>query len=208
MGNNKNLSCSPPNRNHMANFNNVLNDCSLLNLGHNGPRLTWTNKRDSRLVMKWLDRALCNLSWKLLFEETKVVHLPRTSSNHYPILINTLPSPPYPCNRPFHLETMWFNDPSFPNVVKDAWHSHPNNTILALKEFTKRIKIWNRDVFSNIFNKKKWFLACLNGIQKAFCNNNFLFLLNLEKDLNLEYQHIFRLEEDSGLWNPKLIGLL
>ena len=114
-------------------------DCNLLKLGYNGPRLTWTNKRYSRLVMKRLDRAFCNPSWQLLFEETKVVHLPRTSSNHHPIFINTFPSPPHPCNRPFRLETLWFNDPSFPNVVKDVWHSHPDNAILALKEFTKRI---------------------------------------------------------------------
>lgn len=146
--------------------------------------------------MKRLDRALCNPSWQLLFEETKVVHFLRTSSNHNPILINTLPSPPHPCNHPFHLKTMWFNNSFFPNVVNDAWDSHPDNTILTLKEFTKRTKIWNQDVFGNIFNKKKRFLACLNDIQKALCNNSSLFLLNLKKDLNLKYQHILRLEEE------------
>ena len=120
MGNNENLSYSSPNCNYIAHFNNVLNDCNLLNLGYNDPRLMWKNKKDSRLVMKRLDRALCNPSWQLLFEETKVVHFLRTSSNHNPILINTLPSPPHPCNHPFHLKTMWFNNSFFPNVVNDA----------------------------------------------------------------------------------------
>lgn len=61
LGNYENLSYSPPNRNRMSIFNNVLNNYNLLELSYNGPRFTWTNKRDSRLVMKRLDRALCNV---------------------------------------------------------------------------------------------------------------------------------------------------
>jgi len=77
----------------MTIFNNFVNSCNLIDLSYNGPRFTWTNKRDTGLIMKRFDRLLANSHWKLLFEETNVLHLPRTSSNHHPILVNTNPLP-------------------------------------------------------------------------------------------------------------------
>ena len=80
--NNESLSCSPPNRSRISHFNDFLNNCNLLNLGYNGPRCTWSNKRDLNLVMKRLDRALCTPIWQLLFQDTTVTHLPKISSDH------------------------------------------------------------------------------------------------------------------------------
>ena len=102
----ENFSCFPPNRNRIAHFNNLLNKCNLLDLGFNGPHFTWTNKRNNRLVMKRLDRALCNPGWHLLFKETTVLHLPKTSFDHHPILINSFPSNLPHTNRPFRLEAI------------------------------------------------------------------------------------------------------
>ena len=146
--------------------------------------------------MKRLDRALCNSDWQLLFKDTNVFYLPRTSSDHHPILIDTFPSTSNRLNRPFWLETIWFSNPSFLNIIKDAWSSHPNNAILALKDFTKRVKVWNRDVFRNIFSKKRRLLARLNGIQATLCSKKSTFFLNLEKELASEYQQILSLEEE------------
>ena len=105
--------------------------------------------------MKHLDRALCNPSWHLLFEETIVLHLQKTSSDHHPILINSSPSNLLRTNRPFRLETIWFSDLLFPKIIQDSWNSHSEDAILALKDFTNKIRIWNRNVFGNIFPKKK-----------------------------------------------------
>nr|POF12047.1 hypothetical protein CFP56_54034 [Quercus suber] len=38
LGSYENLSYSPPNRNRMSMFNNLLNNCNLLDLSYNGPR--------------------------------------------------------------------------------------------------------------------------------------------------------------------------
>ena len=54
------LSSSPPNRRRMFAFNDLLNNCILLDLGYSGPKFMWTNKRDNGLIMKSLDRALSN----------------------------------------------------------------------------------------------------------------------------------------------------
>lgn len=111
------------------------------------------------MVMKCLDRVLSNPQWKLLHDETNILHLPWTSSDHHPILINTYPMAYNfgPC--PFCLETMWFNDLSFLNLIKESWNAHLNDVSLALMDFTQQVKLWNRNSFCNIFNKKKKLLA-------------------------------------------------
>ena len=102
--------------------------------------------------MKQLDQVLSNPQWKLLYDETTILHLPSTSSNHHPILIDTHPIAFHFGPRPFRLEMMWFNDPSFPNLVRDSWNAHPNDIALALTDFTQRVKSWNRNSFGNIIS--------------------------------------------------------
>ena len=179
-------------------FNNFLNNCNLIDLGYNGPRFTWTNKRDNGLVMKRLDKALANSQWKLLFNDSHVCHLPRTFSDHHPILLHTTSHTFQPLSaRPFHLETMWFSNPLFPTIVQNSWNYHPYDIISAMDDFTHHVKVWNANSFGNIFHKKKKrTLARLNGIQKALCNNYNTFLKNLKNELLNEYQQILRLEEE------------
>ncbi len=106
-------------------FKNCLDARNLLDLGFSGPQFTWTNKRPNDLVMERLDKVLCNPSWKLCFEETNVLHLPRVSSDHNPILIELNLIRQVFGRRPFRLETIWFSDPSFPKLVEDSWHFFP-----------------------------------------------------------------------------------
>lgn len=98
--------------------------------------------------------------------------------------------------RPFHLEMMWFNDPSFPNLIRESWNAHRNNIFLALTDFTQWVKSWNRNLFGNIFHKKKRLLAWLGSIQKALCSNHSDSLLSLERKLSGEYQQVLFLEEE------------
>jgi exonuclease III len=85
------FSSTPANPRRISAFHNCLDACNLLDLGFNGPRFTWTNKRDRGLVMERLDRFFCNPSWQHLFEESTVLHLPRVHSDHTPILLDTEP---------------------------------------------------------------------------------------------------------------------
>uniref|UniRef100_A0A2N9FQ21 Reverse transcriptase domain-containing protein n=1 Tax=Fagus sylvatica TaxID=28930 RepID=A0A2N9FQ21_FAGSY len=190
------FSATPASQRRMTAFKNCLDSCNLLDLGFNGPRFTWTNKRPNGLVMERLDRVLCNPSWKQCFEEANVLHLPRVSSDHNPILIDLCPPQHVFGPRPFRLETIWFSDPSFPSLVKDAWGCFPHNVNLAIKDFSNRARLWNREVFGNIFHKKKRLLARLNGIQRSLSHRPCAALLDLEKDLSYKYQNILRLEEE------------
>lgn len=94
LSHNESLSSTLPSHKCIEAFNNLLNNCNLMDLGFSGPKFMWSNKRNNGLVMKRLDRALSNPQWKVLFEDAHVCHLPRTSSDHHPILLHT---PPPPC---------------------------------------------------------------------------------------------------------------
>ena len=66
----------------------------------------------------------------------------------------------------------------------------------AISSFVKFATTWNKEVFGNIFIRKKKILARLNGAQKAMASSPLAFLIALEKDLSLEYNIILNQEED------------
>ena len=88
----------------------------------------------------------------------------------------------WPPARPFRLETMWFNDPSFPELVRSYWRCFPNNVPLAIKDFSSKATLWNHHCFGNLFHHKKRLLARLNGLQKAISLHPTEALLRLDMD--------------------------
>jgi hypothetical protein len=193
---NEKFSSSPSSQRRIVAFRNCIDNCKLLDLGFNRPRFTWTNKRHNGLVLKRLDRVLCNLSWKHAFDEGNMLHLPRVTSDHCPILINTRPITQNFGIRPFRLETIWFSDPSFPNLIRKSWENFPFDIPMAFRDFTNNVATWNRQVFGNIFHHKRRLLAQLNGIQRSLSHRPCAALRNLENDLTYQYQNILKLEEE------------
>ena len=47
----------------MRKFDSVIQHCRLVDLGSQGPKFTWCNKREERLICKKLDRFLVNDIW-------------------------------------------------------------------------------------------------------------------------------------------------
>lgn len=147
LSSNEKFSSSPSSQRRIVAFRNCIDNCKLLDLGFNGPRFTWTNKRHNGLVLKRLDRVLCNLSWKHAFDEANMLHLSRVTSDHCPILINTRPITQNFGISPFRLETIWFGDPSFPNLIRESWENFPFDIPMAFRDFTNNVTTWNRQVF-------------------------------------------------------------
>ena len=77
----------------IAMFSSTMDSCNLLDLGFNGPKFTWTNKRKRNPIYERLDRAFGNGDWLVHYPNSCVWHLPRISSDHAPILC-TLDTPP------------------------------------------------------------------------------------------------------------------
>ncbi|GLT52016.1 hypothetical protein SLA2020_253800, partial [Shorea laevis] len=89
-------------------FKTCLDYCNMIDLGFVGPKFTWSNKRPiSQLIQARLDRAFANPSWNLLYPNAMVKHLPKTHSDHCPILLPVTSSPHHFGNRPFRFQSMW-----------------------------------------------------------------------------------------------------
>ena len=71
-------------------FMENINNCNFVDLGCSGPRLTWSNGRHGLAnTLVRLDRALANPEWRIKFPDATVSNLPRSYSDHCPILVNT-----------------------------------------------------------------------------------------------------------------------
>ena len=174
---------NPINLNRALEFKECLDNCNFLDLGFAGPKYTWTNKRPvSSLILERIDRCFGNPSWRMLYPEATVTHLPRTFSDHCPVLIDLLGIKPESTNRPFRFHTMWPLHPQFPKVVEEAWAGERPLTS-AISDFTVKVKKWNFEVFGNLFTRKRRVLARLGGVQKAIACHPSEDLLRLEKAL-------------------------
>ena len=67
--------------------------------------------------------------------------------------------------------------------------------------FADKAKIWNKEVFGNIFWKKRNLSARLMGVEKALANAPSQRLINLHNSLLGELEKILNLEEE--LWGMK-----
>ncbi|XP_019198960.1 PREDICTED: uncharacterized protein LOC109192713 [Ipomoea nil] len=75
-----------------ASFKDWLSKEGLIGLGYSGPKFTWfRGLSPSSFKAARLDRAACNLDWRILFPDADVTHLPIASSDHAPLLIRTRP---------------------------------------------------------------------------------------------------------------------
>ncbi|KAL7198295.1 hypothetical protein ACSBR2_020738 [Camellia fascicularis] len=179
------------NHNRPQKFAERINNCNLIDLGCVGPRFTWTNNRHGLAnTMECLDRAISNDKWRALFPEGTVRTLPRTYSDHSPLIVLTQGMhPPNPTSRPFRFEAAWLCHHSFPDVVKKSWSNMDNNLIEAINDFTHDVKNWNKEVFGNVYKRKCNLLARIEGIQKAqahrFSHNLHLLENTLVKQYNM-----------------------
>ncbi|XP_030929600.1 uncharacterized protein LOC115955566 [Quercus lobata] len=173
------------NLNRALEFKECLDECNMLDLGFTGPKYTWMNCRPiTSLILERIDWCFANPGWRLLYSEAVVTHLPRTFSDHCPVLLELCKSSANNFTKLFRFQTMWLLHPDFYRVVQQAWVEIENRTLQrVVADFVDRVKKWNVEVFGNIFAKKRRVLVRLNGAQKAIAENPNDFLLDLENQL-------------------------
>ena len=88
------------NINRALEFKACLDNYSFLDLGFASPKFTWTNKRlITSLILERLDRCFANMNWRLLYPKALVTHLPRSFSDHCPVLIELMGKRPNCTNK-------------------------------------------------------------------------------------------------------------
>ncbi|XP_019160908.1 PREDICTED: uncharacterized protein LOC109157460 [Ipomoea nil] len=178
-----------------AGFRKWIFDEGLIDLGFEGSQFTWcrglssTSFKESRL-----DRALCNLDWRMRFPDASVLHLPIVSSDHAPLLIRTMEMQNFTGPRSFKYNAAWFLHPNFSNIIKNNWNAE-YDLEHTKKELASKLQNWNRNSFGNIFQRKRRVLARINGVQRALEIHPRTDLIRLSNKLQMELEEILNQEE-------------
>ena len=178
----------------------------LLDLGYSGPKFTWSRglspgtRKEARL-----NRALCNAQWRLKFQEGAVRHLVQVGSDHSPLLIATGGFVrPHARKTPFWFQAVWTSQSHLEQLIQDTWCPIASLS-RNLQHLASTLAIWNREVFGNLFFRKRHLWARIKGIQRALNTGGPLYLRKLEYKLRAELDHTLDQLICSGI---KRLGLI
>ncbi|KAL2901862.1 hypothetical protein RDABS01_026944 [Bienertia sinuspersici] len=156
-----------------------MNASNLINFGFHGPKFTWTNSREGRPIHERLDRGWVNGHWTTNFPDSSLWHLPKSSSDHAPLLIRLTNMTSRPGSKPFRFKPMWLQHEKFWEVVHRDWHLHNLDLPHSLDHLRQTLITWNNISFGNIFQQRP----------------SSQFHLNLEKILQDELKETFWLSK-------------
>lgn len=108
--------------------------------------------------------------------------------------------------KPFRMEPMWCNHPSFRNLVNQFFATN-SDLLTSINHFQKECVHCNKSTFGNIFKKLRVIRARLEGIQKSDNYYHSSFLQNLEKDLCEKYDSLLKAEKDFWITKSRITWL-
>ncbi|GKV09037.1 hypothetical protein SLEP1_g20594 [Rubroshorea leprosula] len=182
---------------HTQRFRDRVSSCGLHSTDSLGCKFTWVRKQHGRVLLRErLDRALFNLLALESFADAKVINLPRICSDHHPVLL-CLDSPPLLCkaSKPLRFEAAWLTHDDFGQVFTNAWVAHGSSIVNAINSVQKKCLQWNKEVFGDLFRRKRHLKGRLAGIQNSIHYPSSRFLQNLEYELLIEYHRVLHSEE-------------
>lgn len=102
----------------ITNFNNWVSDFALLDIPLQNIQYTWSNFRFNATYSR-LDRFFVNQQWLEKFSGASLRGLPRSLSNHCPLLFGT--DKQKDGLSPFRFESMWLQHNNYKALVKSWW---------------------------------------------------------------------------------------
>lgn len=182
----------------------LIDICALMDLPYTGPRFTWSNGQEGRFrIEQRLDQAWANSDWIIHFSTASLIHLPRTHSDHSPLLLKVNDTDHFRSDQkpPFKFQACWMEHKAFETFMQTAWQEYQGEFSRTVSEFTEKMKKWSVEVFGNLQQRRKRCLARLYGIQRTLEYHQSTFLSKLHKDLTEEYNSI--LEQEEIYWQQK-----
>lgn len=155
-----------------------------INLGFIGPRFN-SHRGHSRETRKGarLNHAMGNIDWRLRFPEAAVKHLVTLSFDRAPLLLSTDGFANISAKaRPFHFQAEWMLHPNFKEFIASKQNRQVSLSN-ALSSLSSNLMAWNKDVFRNLYKRKKQVRARLEGIQRSLANGPSNGLIKIEKEL-------------------------
>ncbi|XP_022880947.1 uncharacterized protein LOC111398252 [Olea europaea var. sylvestris] len=138
-------------------FIQFIDSHGLYDLPFLGSKFTWFSNCNGSMIWERLDRALTNHACLDQFPNSIVNHLERSHSDHAPLLIQ-LVDPRRSSPSPFRFQRMWLQHPLFLHVIAESWNrechlSGLQRMAFKLKRLKGDLKLWNKVVFGNIFQR-------------------------------------------------------
>ncbi|KAL5581946.1 hypothetical protein UlMin_014388 [Ulmus minor] len=182
---------------------NAVDNLGLVELPSQGLKYSWTNGRIAgHEIRAKLDRAVANSDWWQLFPNAEMKILPRNSSDHSPILLNSEGCSSF-VRRPFRFEAIWTRDKRSHWVVEHAWakgfHSKPSTRFCKSLFHTRRgLSLWNKNQFGKVQTQIKTIKQALADCQ---ANMNDTAAWCRDKELRGQLNELLKREE--LLWFQK-----
>ncbi|XP_030466581.2 uncharacterized protein LOC115685634 [Syzygium oleosum] len=176
-----------------------LYQAGLDDLKYVGHRYTWSTSAGTYRKQRKIDRVLINDQWSRTFSFSDATFLAPGVSDHTSMVIRVELSSSG--KKPFKFFNCWVSHLSFRTTVTQAWDSHISGTPMfilccKLKALKGRLKILNRESFSDISGRTARARAELTETQEALANNpSSLSLANLEK-IQLQAFSELRIQEE------------
>ncbi|XP_041015535.1 uncharacterized protein LOC121258175 [Juglans microcarpa x Juglans regia] len=139
----------------MEDFNEFIESCGLIDMKSDGSKFSWCNGQGG-LVRSWskLDRSLVNSLAVELFPDAIVHYLPRTTSDHAPLMIHLKPVALHYGPSAFKFQQMWVSHVEFKKVVIDTWNGSSGEMgLFGLAGKLKRMKVVLKDWNVRVFGK-------------------------------------------------------
>ncbi|XP_058096318.1 uncharacterized protein LOC131241978 [Magnolia sinica] len=154
----------------MARFSNWIQQEELIDLPLLGARFTWTNGRASPIQSR-LDRLLVSPEWLEAFLTIKKITLPRTTSDHYPILLTVEDENWGP--KPFRFNSSWLHLEGLHQKIVEWWKSFQvkgfagHKLLYRLKLLKEKLKEWRREETQNREAKIEALMSELQKIDRV-----------------------------------------
>lgn len=175
------------------NFSQCIFDCNVIDFGFKGPLFTWR----SGAFRERLDRALGNAQWQSLFPNSSVVNIPLLSSDHCGVWLRPEGEPHSHDHGYFKFLGSCLEHDDFPAQVKNVWRNSDPWPI-NISRLTNCLIHWNREVYGNIFKRKRRLLGRLEGIDQSLLAGPNERLTHLKKDLWSQYNAL--LDQEEAYW--------
>ena len=125
----------------------------------------------------------------------EVFHLPKLNSDHRPVMLRCRKNNLAPTSvKSFWFLAPWLTDERFQPFVENNWKRNLNCTNAAI-DFINKLGNWNKDIFGNIFKRKKELLARIGGMQRFLEKRHSRSLTKLKTKLKRDLEKVLTQKE-------------
>ncbi|KAL2902060.1 hypothetical protein RDABS01_027142 [Bienertia sinuspersici] len=137
----------------MDGFRELIDDCSLHDLGYQGSCFTWQRGVTMEtLIRERLDRFLACEDWCNLFPTREVRHFPIYCSDHAPIILTAgKETNMWAKKKLFKFELFWLSKPECEEVIRNSWSEELNQPAdIKLAKCASVLEEWAATIFGDV----------------------------------------------------------